>query len=80
MQLRSYEATMGMFHFFMTALALFFNVHFGEPDSLGSLSFWIDWIHRDRNKLWSPTEATHVKDFNAYLDFFQVLLDAYSGL
>jgi hypothetical protein len=68
---------MGMFHLLVTALALFMRTHFGEVNAPGSLSFWIDFLQRDRGKLWNNSDPTHVKDFNACLDFFRVILDGY---
>jgi hypothetical protein len=68
---------MGMFHLLVTTLALFMWTHFGEAYAPASLSFWIDFLQRDRGKLWNTSDPVHVKDFNACLDFFRVILDGY---
>jgi hypothetical protein len=61
----------------MAALALFYKTHFGDYDEVGTLSSWIDFLQRDAGKLWNNNDATHVQDYNACLDFFEVLLNGY---
>jgi len=61
----------------MAALALFYKVHFGESNEIGTLSSWMDFLQRDVGKLWSNNDATHVQDYNACVDFFEVLLNGY---
>lgn len=53
------------------------RTHFGESNAPGSLSFWIDYLPRDRGKLWNASDPTHIKDFNACLDFCRVIVDGY---
>ena len=66
-----------MFHLFMAALALFYKTHFGDYGEVGSLSSWIEFLQRDAGKLWNSSDATHVQDYNACFDFFEVLLNGY---
>lgn len=77
MKLKYIEVATGMFHLFMAALAVLFKVHFGKPTDAASLSAWADRLLRDAGKIWNDHEATHVQDFNASLDFFEIVLDGY---
>lgn len=76
-RLRYIEPVTGMFHLFMAALALFYKVHFGDRNEFGTLSFWMEFLQRDPGKLWNDHDPTHVQDFNACLDLFNILLDGY---
>jgi len=68
---------MGMFHLEMAAMALVFKTHFKEMQDIGSLSFWVEELGRDANKLWNDHDSTKVKDFNQCQDFFDTILDGY---
>ena len=56
---------------------MFYKTHFGDSNEVGTLSSWIDFLQRDAGKLWNNNDATHVQDYNACVDFFEVLLDGY---
>jgi hypothetical protein len=60
----------------MAVLLLLFRSHLGNESDLCSLSRWIKELDRNGNKFWDKTDA-QVKNFNACLDFFDIVLDGY---
>ena len=66
----------GLLHMQMAVLLLLFRTHFGEDSDIVSLSRWIKEFDRSESKLWDKSSA-QVKNFNACLDFFDIVLDGY---
>jgi hypothetical protein len=60
----------------MAVLLLLYRTHFGEDSDIVSLSRWIKEFDRSESKLWDKS-AAHVKNFNACLEFFDIVLDGY---
>jgi hypothetical protein len=70
------EATSGLFHLSVQALAMLFDTHLGTIGDQYSISRWMTDLRRDNRVIWS-VDKTNVKDFRACLDLFDTILDGY---
>jgi len=68
------EPAPGLLHMEMAVLLLFFRTHLGAATDVCSLSRWIKELNRIETKLWDKSSA-NVKNFNACMDFFNIVLD-----
>ena len=68
------EPAPGLLHMEMAVLLLFYRTILGAESDVCSLSRWIKELNRIETKLWDKTSA-NVKNFNAFMDFFNIVLD-----
>ena len=58
----------------MAVLLLFYWTHLGAESDVCSLSRWIKQLDRIETRLWDKSNS-NVKNFNACMDFFNIVLD-----
>lgn len=68
------EPAPGLLHMEMAVLLLFYRTHLGAESDACSLSRWIKELNRIETRLWDKS-SSNVKNFNACMDFFNIVLD-----